>query len=124
MITIRQAEYTDIPKIMRFINEHWKEGHILARDKKFFEWQFVDDSGVNVYMGIDDEKGCIYGMEGVIKYNSGITPDISGSIWKTIKSENAMLGLEIEEYMFSRVNVRYSCSAGMSEKAIKIHSIS
>lgn len=123
MITIRRAVYDDIPGIMRFIDEHYKKDHILARDRVFFEWQYVDESGVNVYLGIDDETEIIYGMEGVIKYNHSMAPDVSGSIWKTIKSENPMLGQEIEQYLVKDLNVRYGCSAGMSDKALKIYEL-
>ena len=121
MITIRQAVYEDIPQIMQFIDEHWKKGHILARDREFFEWQFVDDDQVNVFLGVDDDAGRIYGMQGVIKYNKRPNPDISGSIWKTIKSTNPVLGMELENYMFDQLQVRYSCSAGLSNKADRIY---
>lgn len=123
MIEIRQATYNDIPNIMRFIDEHWKKGHILARDRKFFEWQFVDEGQVNVFLAIDEENQKIYGMQGVIIYNRSSTPDISGSIWKTIKSGNPVLGMELEEYVFSSLNVRYSCSAGISNRAMKIYKL-
>lgn len=35
MIAIRQAVYEDIPRIMQFIDEHWKKGYILARERAF-----------------------------------------------------------------------------------------
>lgn len=37
MITIRRAVYDDIPDIMRFMDEHWKPGNILAKNREFFE---------------------------------------------------------------------------------------
>lgn len=43
MLTIRRAVYEDIPHIMKFMDEHWKPGNILAKDRSFFEWQFVED---------------------------------------------------------------------------------
>lgn len=121
MITIRQAVYEDIPRIMSFIDEYWKKGHILARDRKFFEWQFVDGEEVNVFLGVDDEAGRIYGMVGVIKYSNGPNPDISGSVWKTVKSSNPVLGIELENYMFGQIQSRYNCSAGLSSKASRIY---
>lgn len=123
MISIRQAVYEDIPLIMKFIDEHWKKGHILARDREFFEWQFVDDGQVNVFLAVDDTASKIYGMQGVIKYSKRPNPDISGSIWKTIKNPNPVLGMELEKYMFDQLQVRYSCSAGLSNKANRIYKI-
>lgn len=121
MIRIRQAEYEDIPRIMKFIDEHWKKDHIFARDRKFFEWQFVENGKVNFYLGIDEEQKKIYGVLGVILYNHSEHPDISGTIWKTIKSDNPILGIEIDRYMFYALQVRYACSAGISEKAKRIY---
>lgn len=121
MITIRQAVYEDIPQIMKFIEEHWKKGHILARDRKFFEWQFVDGKEVNVFLGVDDEAGKIYGMLGIIKYSNCPNPDVSGSVWKTIKSPNPVLGMELENFMFEKTQARYGCSAGLSNKANRIY---
>ena len=41
MLKIRRAVCDDIPNIMKFMDEHWKPGNILAKDRDFFEWQFV-----------------------------------------------------------------------------------
>lgn len=123
MISIRRAEIKDIPMIMDFLDEHWKRNHILARNREFFEWQFVSDGRVNCYIGIDDSCHKIYGLLGIILYNGTNNPDISGSIWKTIKSENPMLGLDINDYANKDLNVRCSMSAGMSKKAIDIYEL-
>lgn len=120
MIQIRQANYEDIPRIMKFIDEHWKKGHILARDRSFFEWQFVEGGNVNVFLGVDDEKDKIYGIQGIIRYNSSDNPDASGSIWKVIKNDNPRLGLDISDYTYAALHIRFICGAGLSNKAIKL----
>ena len=122
MITIRRAVYGDIPRIMEFIDKYWKKGHILARDRAFFEWMYLDGEKVNFYIGVD-EQNKIYGLEGFILYNHSDTPDASGTVWKTIKSENPVLGLDIERYMVDDLHIRYGCSAGISKKACKIHEL-
>ena len=120
MIEIRRAVYEDIPAIMSFIDEHWKKGHILARDRAFFEWQFMDGNNVNVFLGIDDEKHKIYGIQGVIRYNSSDNPDATGCIWKVIKNDNPRLGLDIADYAYAALHIRFSCGAGQSNKALKL----
>ena len=120
MIEIRRAVYEDIPQIMNFINEHWKKGHILARDRTFFEWQFVDGDNVNVFLGIDNENHKIYGMQGIIRYSSSENPDASGSIWKVIKNDNPRLGLDIADYTYATLHIRFICGAGQSNKALKL----
>ena len=99
MLKIRRAVCDDIPNIMNFMDEHWKPGNILAKDRDFFEWQFVEDGKVNMFIGIDEEEGKIYGMMGAIIYNHKANPDISGCAWKTIKSERPMLGMELLDYV-------------------------
>lgn len=123
MITIRRAVYNDIPDIMQFMDEHWKPGNVLARDREFFEWQFVDGDKLNMFLGVDEDTGKIYGMMGAIVYNSSQNPDISGCTWQVIKSSNPMLGMELSEYIFKQLNGRYGCAAGLSDKAVRIHEL-
>ncbi len=123
MINIRQASYADIPLIMDFLDKHWKKGHIFARDRAFFEWQFLDGDQVNFTLGIDDEEKKIYGLLGTILCNHSQHPDGSGTIWKTIKSNNPLLGLDIGDFSNSHYNFRYTQSAGLSKKAEKINAL-
>ncbi len=123
MVTIRRAVYEDIPDIMRFMDEHWKPGNILAKNREFFEWQFVDGDKLNMFLGIDEEDGGIYGMIGVIVYNKSSNPDVSGCTWQVIKNSNPILGLELLEYMYEQLNVRYSYAAGLSKKAVRINEV-
>lgn len=123
MLTVRRAVIEDIPNIMRFMDEHWKPGNILAKDRNFFEWQFVDGDKVNMFIGIDEEEGKIYGMMGVIMYNRSEHPDIACCTWQTIKSSNPMLGIELQDYMWYQIMPRYTDSIGLSEKAVKIQTL-
>ena len=41
MLCVRKAEISEIPAVMQFIAEHWKKDHILAVDRDFFEWMYV-----------------------------------------------------------------------------------
>lgn len=122
MIEIRQAVYEDIPNIMRFMDEHWKPGNILAKNRDFFEWQFVDGDKVNMFIGVD-AHGKIYGMIGAIIYSGSSNPDVSACTWQTIKSCNPMLGLELSDYLVKHLHPRYTCSAGLSKKSVKIHEL-
>lgn len=123
MLTIRRAVYEDIPHIMEFMDEHWKPGNILAKDRNFFEWQFVEDGKVNMILGIDEENGTIYGMLGVIVYNGSEHPDVSACTWQTIKSSDPMLGVELLDAMWAEYHYRFACSAGLTKKSIKINTL-
>lgn len=122
MITIRRAVYEDIPDIMKFMDEYWKPGNILAKNREFFEWQFLEDNKVNMFLGVD-ESGKIYGMIGAIVYNRSTNPDISGCTWQVIKSDNPMLGLDLANYRDQCLGVRYCCGAGLTNKAVKIQKL-
>lgn len=123
MITIRRAVYDDIPDIMGFMDEHWKPGNILAKNREFFEWQFVEGDKLNMFLGVDEATGKIYGMVGAIVYNRSQNPDISGCTWQVIKSSNPMLGLDLQDYMVRELNIRYGCGAGLSDKSAKINKL-
>lgn len=121
MLKIRRAVCDDIPNIMKFMDEHWKPGNILAKDRDFFEWQFVEDGKVNMILGIDRET--IYGMLGVIVYNKKEHPDVSACAWQTIKNADPMLGIELLDAMWAEYQYRYACSAGLSKKSVKINEL-
>ena len=66
--TIRFAKYEDIAEIMDFFDKHWKRGHILARDRNYFEYEFYRHDEVseyphrrNAYKGVSGE------MSGTLK---------------------------------------------------------
>lgn len=123
MITIRRAEYEDIPIIMRFMDEHWKPGNILAKNRDFFEWQFVDDDKLNMFIGVDDEIGKIYGMVGAVVYNKSEYPDASGCTWQVIKSNNPMLGIDLNNFMLNELKVRHCYGLGLSDKSVRVNEL-
>lgn len=123
MVIIRRAVYKDIPDIMRFMDEHWKPGNILATNREFFEWQFLDGDKLNMFIGVDEDNGKIYGMIGAIVYSRSTDPDVSGCTWQVIKSGNPMLGVDLLNDMYSQLNVRYSYAAGLSKKAVRINEL-
>lgn len=110
----------DIPAIMQFIRENWKENHILARDENFFHWMYTDEEGCNVVLA-EDEHNDICGMIGVIKYNSTKNPDIVGTMWKVLHTKNPQLGLDIGKRMYEIYNPRCDIGPGLNKRALKIN---
>ena len=39
---IRLALYKDIENIMDFIHKYWKKDHILMKDRRLFEYEFLE----------------------------------------------------------------------------------
>ena len=120
MLTTRRAEIKDIPTIMHFLEEYWLHGYLLAHDQDFFNWQFVHDDKVNIWIGIDDESGILYGMQALIIYTYDEYPDIAGSIWLAIKSSNPMLSLDLQDLMWADIEPRICYSPGLRPDAIRI----
>ncbi len=123
MITIRRAETKDIPKIMQFMEEHWLHNYALAHDRNLFNWQFVHNDKVNVWIGIDDTQDKLYAMFATIFYTNTPHPDMSGSVWLAIKSSNPMLAYDIQNLMWAEIQPRDSFSPGLRPDAIRINKI-
>ncbi len=123
MLNIRRAEIKDIPTIMQFLEDHWLHGFALAHDRGYFEWQFVHDEKINIWIGIDDETGKLYAIQSMIIYTYDENPDVSGSVWLAVKSPNPMLAFDIQEKMCADLNPRASFSPGLRPDAVKAYSL-
>lgn len=121
MIKIRRAVVEDIPAIMKFIEQYWKKDHILATDRKFFDWMYLDRGKVNFNIAVEEATGELFGVNGFILYNSEDTPDVSGALWKARPTEqNPVLGLDLGNYLRELVHYRHNISVGISKRARKL----
>ena len=94
---IRLANTNDTSQIMNFINDNWKEGHILARDEDFFIYEHQCNNAINFVISL--EGGKINGVLGFIKYSEN-NSDLATVIWKVLKNDtNPMLGIELLEFL-------------------------
>ncbi len=84
---IRQAKVEDIPMIMEYVHEDWRQGHILSVNRVLFEYEFLEADGtVNMVIAINQDKKCIDGCLGYLKTSYGTeTFDLWGSVWKVRK---------------------------------------
>jgi len=119
MITIKFATIEDTDVIMNFINDNWKENHILARDKDFFLYEHQDNKRINYVISYDGDK--INGVLGFIKYSED-NSDVATVIWKALKSDtNPMLGIELLEFLRSSSEYKVAFSPGINAKTIGIY---
>jgi hypothetical protein len=72
-IRVRSCTEDDIPKVMRFIHQHWHAGHILSRDETLLRWQYHPRRaeteffpGLTVVLAV--RNGEIGGMLGLIPF--------------------------------------------------------
>lgn len=110
----RYANTGDIDAIMKFINDDWRQNHILAKNRELFEYEFLEENGdVNFLLAIDKDRNSIEGVIGFLKtaYDSDIT-DIWTSIWKVKDGNMLFLGTEIQKRLESDERFRFPLSVG------------
>ena len=67
----RLAALDDIPEIIQFLKEEWDENHILVRNRKLFDFQYVtSNNNVNIVVMIDKATKKIVGMNGFVPFQS------------------------------------------------------
>lgn len=116
---IRQARYDEIPEIMDFIDNYWKKGHILAKNRELFEYEYVPDGKVNFYIAKNKETQEIESLQGFIYTSeSESKKDIWGSISKTRNDHPNMpfLCRELTVRICEDLNIRYELGVGVNKK--------
>ena len=120
--TIRFATLSDVDAIMNFIKIHWKNGHILATNKSFFLYEYVDGDNVNFVVAIDNFSNQMVGLCGFIKNSKKLSgSDIWGALWKVVKTNNPMLGINILEFLNENSECRSFSSCGIALKTLPIY---
>lgn len=115
---IRRATVEDIPAIMEYIEDDWRSGHIMARNREFFDYEFLEEGGqVNVVIAIDKQKQTIEGMIGYLCASKNPDKlDIWGSIWKVRDGNVSLLGAEIMRRLEVISGCRYNLGTGANPK--------
>ena len=116
---IRFATRDDIDKLQQFINDHWKENHILARDREFFEYEHCDGDKVNFIISLDDD-GNINGMQGFIPYGRE-NRDITKNLWRALKCNVPHLGSKILDFLIENSDARSIASIGSNPSTMSIY---
>lgn len=116
---IRFANYNDISNVMLFFKKHWKEDHILANDRSFFEYEFCSDDEVNVVLLLDNEKE-IKGTLGYIPYGK-VNRDIFTVMWKVIDNSDLFLGTALFQYLIENGRCRHIYTSGLNQGTVNIY---
>lgn len=114
---IRLAKYSDIDNIMSFINDHWREGHIMAKDRTLFEYEYVDGDNVNFVIAIDKNTQLIEGIFGFLNCShttDAAKKDIWGSMWKVVDNHDniPLLGIELARRVYALTGCRTQIGNG------------
>ncbi len=110
---IKFATKKDIPDIMDFIENHWKKGHILARNRDFFEYLYItDENRVNFAISKDKENK-INGIIGYIPYDKTHSV-ISLALWKALNAQDSFVGMELFEFLMNELKTKLIATVGVN----------
>ena len=90
----------DFDKLQKFINEKWKENHILSVDKKLMDFQHKSKNGYNFVISKNnyDEITGILGFIPLSKFDENLknTTDIWLAIWK-VDEEKGEIEIKLQK---------------------------
>jgi N-acetylglutamate synthase-like GNAT family acetyltransferase len=121
-IIIRNANIDDLDSIMTFINEEWRENHILSANKSFFCYEHVYQDKVNFIVATNRDMH-IVGILGYIPttINHPII-DLATVVWKVSSKKSSLgLGVRLLKYLFDKKEVRTVFSVGINTETISIY---
>lgn len=110
---IIKAKKSDIPNLQEYIKTNWNSDHILARDEKFFEYEYCSTGGVNFLLAINCSDGKIAGMIGYIQASSDPDHlDIWPTMWKVSDNALPLLGIELYKRLYDITGARNILGCG------------
>lgn len=116
---IRFAKEPDIDRIMAFIDQYWRKGHILSTNRDFFVYEHLLEEGVG-YVISEDDEGAINAILGYIPYGKQHR-DVMMVMWKANHTASPTLGLELYDYLKQNVDARSLSAPGSNKKLKGLH---
>lgn len=114
---IRLAGAEDISAIMDFVEKEWRHGHILGRDRAFFEYEHRDGGKVNFILAKNRETGQLDGMLGFLPASRNPDClDLWTVMWKTRPGCIPLLGLELMNRVQPLTGCRWALGIGDNPK--------
>ncbi len=82
-LILRFGDNADVGLVAKFIDEHWKPGHILVRDRELFEYMYLEKDGrLNFVIASDPQSDEVIAILGYIPSDAAHSR-ISLSMWKS-----------------------------------------
>jgi hypothetical protein len=90
---------SDTNEIMNFINNEWKQNHILSSNKRFFLYEYKNRKALNFIIH-KNQSNKIDGILGFLKSSSDKNASIWTTMWKVSKFNGSpMLGIELLNFL-------------------------
>jgi hypothetical protein len=113
---IRQATIEDSERIMRFIDINWIKNHILARNKDFFLYEFLNNKKLNFYIS-EDSRSEIEAIQGFIPYDLEFRT-VFLVVLRSISTENPFLGYQLIRRIIEEINPVVIAAVGLNMKTV------
>lgn len=101
-VSIRRCTEADVDELTRFIDDHWRKDHVLARVRSLLDWQHACDDGTYNFLLAWDDAGRLLAILGYIpvsRYDQAIAPQgdvVWLALWKArADAGRAGLGLAL-----------------------------
>ncbi|MBR5420255.1 MAG: hypothetical protein IK115_03805 [Lachnospiraceae bacterium] len=112
---IRLARADETEKLMHYVAEDWRAGHIMSVNKELFLHEFLtsDEGMLNVIIALRKDNAQIDGMLGFLPASKESRPDLWGSMWKVRSGSRMFLGNELMQRLLAIVPHRNFTGIGM-----------
>ncbi len=116
-LILRFGDNADVSTVTNFIEEHWKQGHILSRDRELFEYMYLEKDGrLNFVIAFDPQSNEVIAILGYIPTDA-LHSRISLSVWKSRPEAHLRkykAGLAVLRFLIDELKPKSIFSTGIS----------
>ena len=116
-LILRFGDNADVGVVTKFIDEHWKPGHILARDRELFEYMYLEKDGrLNFALAFEPLSNELIAILGYIP-SDALHSRISLSMWKSRSDAHLRqykAGLAVLRFLIDGLKPKSIFSTGIS----------
>ena len=116
-LILRFGDNADVSIVAKFIEEHWKQGHILSRDRELFEYMYLENDGrLNFVIAFDPQSSEVIAILGYIP-SDALHSRISLSMWKSRSDAHLRkykAGLAVLRFLIDELKPKSIFSTGIS----------
>ena len=119
---IRRALTSDVPRIIEFIRQHWRQTHYFVNHPDFFLYHYASQDDRLCFYIAETPGHSITGILGYLDYASGeMEHDVILSLWKVKNTSDPSLGIKMLETLKRELRPRVLACTGINEKTIPIY---
>ena len=116
-LILRLGDNADVGIVTKFIDEHWKPGHILARDRELFEYMYLEKDGrLNFALAFEPLSNELIAILGYIP-SDALHSRLSLSMWKSRSDAHLRqykAGLAVLRFLIDGLKPKSIFSTGIS----------